>query len=419
MWHQVVVGVPTDELVESLGLLSTVLGRRERTRWRGLTYRSRAMSTCRHWTCAPCSKAHKAIGPQAPSRDAAVIGYTAAVTTSPDTADPVASLGDGPARGRDLQHSCRNRRLGKALRRRGGLRRARRRRPVAAGDLDSRGRRGARLAGRELARLRVARGSSLRCPVPRPGHEARGKRWGPRNPRRYRSLWVGDAENLARLPRTRWDQARHGTWGIALLSRLPLRGVEAFELGRLRRDPAQRRAAVIAEIAVASASITVVGTHLAHFTHGSPILLQRLRRQLPTAAQPGVLAGDMNFWGPPLSLGLPGWRRAVRARTYPSWRAHSQIDHIFVTEAVTVISAARSRLAARTTWRCGRGSPSTDEAVTNPSLAKSDPEERQVGQGVRPRGKRGECCWRSRFPAKVRNDRAWAPPGSTTRRSSS
>jgi len=167
-----------------------------------------------------------------------------------------------------------------------------------------------------------------------------GKRWGPRNPRRDRSLWVGEAENLARLPRTRWDQARRGTWGIALLSRLPVTGVEAIELGRLRRDPAQRRSAVLAEVAVDSTSMTVVGTHLAHFTHGSPILLERLRSRLPAAGQPGVLAGDMNFWGPPLSLGLPGWRRAVRARTYPSWRAHSQIDHIFVTRAVEVISGA-------------------------------------------------------------------------------
>jgi endonuclease/exonuclease/phosphatase family metal-dependent hydrolase len=164
------------------------------------------------------------------------------------------------------------------------------------------------------------------------------RRWGPRNPRRDRSLWVGDAENLARRSRPRWDQARRGTWGIALLSRLPVRGVRAIELGRLRRDPAQRRSAVLAEVAVDGSAITVVGTHLAHFTHGSPILLERLRRELPRAGQPGVLAGDMNFWGPPLSLGLPGWRRAVRARTYPSWRAHSQIDHIFVTGAVAVIS---------------------------------------------------------------------------------
>jgi endonuclease/exonuclease/phosphatase family metal-dependent hydrolase len=28
----------------------------------------------------------------------------------------------------------------------------------------------------------------------------------------------------------------------------------------------------------------------------------------------------------------------VRACTYPSWRAHSQVDHIFVTPAVKVIS---------------------------------------------------------------------------------
>jgi endonuclease/exonuclease/phosphatase family metal-dependent hydrolase len=48
----------------------------------------------------------------------------------------------------------------------------------------------------------------------------------------------------------------------------------------------------------------------------------------------------MNFWGPPMSLALPGWRRAVRTRTYPSWRAHSQVDHIFVTRAVEVISGA-------------------------------------------------------------------------------
>ena len=47
----------------------------------------------------------------------------------------------------------------------------------------------------------------------------------------------------------------------------------------------------------------------------------------------------MNFWGPPV-LALPGWRRAARARTYPSWRAHSQVDHILVTRSVDVISGA-------------------------------------------------------------------------------
>ncbi len=164
-----------------------------------------------------------------------------------------------------------------------------------------------------------------------------GRRWGPRDSRRNRSLWVGGAGDPGRCG-GRLDRARAGTWGIALLSRLPVRRVEALELGRLRRDSAERRSAILAEVEVDNCAVTVVGTHLAHFTHGSPILLERLRRKLPSAREPAVLAGDMNFWGPPLSLGLPGWRRAVKDRTYPSWRAHSQIDHIFVTRAVEVVS---------------------------------------------------------------------------------
>jgi endonuclease/exonuclease/phosphatase family metal-dependent hydrolase len=168
--------------------------------------------------------------------------------------------------------------------------------------------------------------------------EVVGTRWGPINRRKNRSLWVGDAEDLRHLRRARWDKARAGTWGIALLSRLPVRRVETIELGQLARDPAERRSAVLAEVEVGTSSVTVVGTHLAHFTQGSPVLLGRLHRKLPSTGQPAVLAGDMNFWGPPLSLALPGWRRAVRARTYPSWRPHSQTDHIFVTRAVEVIS---------------------------------------------------------------------------------
>jgi len=156
---------------------------------------------------------------------------------------------------------------------------------------------------------------------------------------------VGDAATLRRVRERRPDAEAHfGRWGMALLSRLPVRRVETIELGQLSRDGPERRAALLGEVEVEGSVLTVVGTHLAHFQHGSPIMLERLRRRLPEPTRPALLAGDMNFWGPPVALALPGWRRAVRARTYPSWGAHSQIDHILVTRPVQVLSGGSVRV---------------------------------------------------------------------------
>jgi len=169
-------------------------------------------------------------------------------------------------------------------------------------------------------------------------------RWGPSSgdPLHTRGLWVGEPERLARR---RWGPtAQTGAWGIALLSRLSVDLVEVIDLGNLRRDGSEKRAAIFSEIDVGSSSVTVVGTHLPHFTDGAWNLFERLRRRLPPTSRPAVFAGDMNFWGPPLSLALPGWRRAVRARTYPSWRPHSQIDHLFVTRPIEVISGQALRV---------------------------------------------------------------------------
>jgi len=43
-----------------------------------------------------------------------------------------------------------------------------------------------------------------------------------------------------------------------------------------------------------------------------------------------ILAGDFNFWGPPVAAVMRGWDRPVRGRTFPSERPHSQIDHVLV-----------------------------------------------------------------------------------------
>jgi endonuclease/exonuclease/phosphatase family metal-dependent hydrolase len=185
-----------------------------------------------------------------------------------------------------------------------------------------------------------------------------GGRWGPR-------LWARSAYGL-RLARRRQGPARRrgpppgvdperGTWGIAMVSRLPVVRSWTIELPQLRSDPA-RRGAIVADLEVDGVAqpLRVVGTHLAHLRQGSPRHIAALRRELRhaglggrwarrrrDASRPGVLAGDMNLWGPPLSVMFPGWSRAVRGRSWPTWtrRPLAQSDHILVTRAVMATGA--------------------------------------------------------------------------------
>jgi len=168
-----------------------------------------------------------------------------------------------------------------------------------------------------------------------------GRGWEPRKhlPSYEKALKVGG--RIARAARP--EGYEEGTWGLALLSRLPVVRTEALELGRLRRD-FTRRAALVVEVRpreeIAGSSFTVVATHAPHLTSGSLIQLRELRRSLPSTARPAALAGDMNLWGPPLAALLPGWRRAVKGRTWPAERPHSQTDHILVTPAVQVLESS-------------------------------------------------------------------------------
>jgi endonuclease/exonuclease/phosphatase family metal-dependent hydrolase len=138
----------------------------------------------------------------------------------------------------------------------------------------------------------------------------------------------------------RWQEAEPGTWGIAVLVRpeLPIEATRLVPMRVLRADRV-RRAALVLDLTVDGKRISVVGTHMSHLLFGSHRNWAELRRQLETAARPdAVLAGDMNTWGPLVRLFMPGWRRAVVGRTWPSWRPHSQIDHILVRGALRPVS---------------------------------------------------------------------------------
>jgi endonuclease/exonuclease/phosphatase family metal-dependent hydrolase len=170
-----------------------------------------------------------------------------------------------------------------------------------------------------------------------PAQEAR---WGPRR-RSTQGVMIGQ-RHLSHLSAGRPVGVRGG-WGVVLLSRLPTSGTTVVPLTPLRRDPTQR-VVVSADVFVDDAPLRVIGTHFPHLSHGSLLRLNELRRLLPGPGQPGVLLGDLNCFGPPLVAALPGWRRAVRGRTWPAWRPICQPDHILVNRAIENSSGAVMRV---------------------------------------------------------------------------
>lgn len=179
--------------------------------------------------------------------------------------------------------------------------------------------------GYQLKELALSRAFRVSGEMPAP--EQAG--WEPHRPYSHsrRAIRVGGALQASDPHLDGYDE---GTWGIAILTRGEICSDSVISLGRLRRDFTARAALSV----TLADGLTVVGTHMAHSTHGSPLHFAKLYRALPSRGEPAVLAGDMNFWGPPIELALPGWRRAVKAKTWPSWRPRHQLDHIFVTDAL-------------------------------------------------------------------------------------
>ncbi|MGY1631590.1 endonuclease/exonuclease/phosphatase family protein [Geodermatophilus sp. SYSU D01186] len=133
------------------------------------------------------------------------------------------------------------------------------------------------------------------------------------------------------------DDAPDGpVYGIALLSRLPVRQWSVLGLGSGRarlpmRGPDGRRWWIPDEPRIAVAArldaVTVVATHLSFAPHTAVRQLRRLRAW--TAAMPGpvVLAGDLNLPGQ-LPARLLGATALVRTPTFPVTDPRLQLDHL-------------------------------------------------------------------------------------------
>jgi endonuclease/exonuclease/phosphatase family metal-dependent hydrolase len=170
-------------------------------------------------------------------------------------------------------------------------------------------------------------------------------RWQPRASflDRSRSLYFDGVRPIAEATRRtkRFLNAEHGTFGVAVLVRpdFPIEDRRLIELPTLARDRVNRVAAVV-DLTVEGTPLSVVGTHMAHLHQGSRRHFMLLQQRLATEARPtAILSGDMNLWGPGVRHFFNGWRQAVRGASWPTWRPHSQIDHILVRGELTVTSS--------------------------------------------------------------------------------
>jgi endonuclease/exonuclease/phosphatase (EEP) superfamily protein YafD len=132
-----------------------------------------------------------------------------------------------------------------------------------------------------------------------------------------------------------------GTWCLAVASRLPVLQRRELSMGKVFRDPAGVRSALQVDVDVDGRRVTIVGLHVSSklYFAGPVTHLRTLRSSLPSGADPAIVAGDFNLWGPGVVRLLPGWRRVVLGRTYPAHRPHSQIDHVLVNSAVECIDS--------------------------------------------------------------------------------
>jgi endonuclease/exonuclease/phosphatase family metal-dependent hydrolase len=162
-------------------------------------------------------------------------------------------------------------------------------------------------------------------------------------------LYFDERRNLTKYQRARRQAAstrESGEWGLAVLTTCAIDDVHVEYLEQLRRDKV-RRAVVVATLNSNGQRLYAVGVHGAHLTHGSLRQFRHLSPRLRALAPaPVVAGGDFNCWRPLLRTALPGWRTGVRAKTWPSWRPHSQIDHLLLRGPWTVSAGRAVRTAS-------------------------------------------------------------------------
>jgi len=145
-------------------------------------------------------------------------------------------------------------------------------------------------------------------------------------------------------------------YGIALLSRIPVRSWQAVRLSplairvphaergagwpRLVRD--EQRVAIIADLETLEGPVRVVATHLSFLRVSQGRQLREVLRHLQGGPARAILMGDLNM-GPRRVARLTGLNPLVLAPTFPAWEPRRQLDHVL---GVGVRLAAQGRAVA-------------------------------------------------------------------------
>jgi len=154
---------------------------------------------------------------------------------------------------------------------------------------------------------------------------------------------------LAGTPGATWtaatgdEQPEAATYGVALLSRFPVRGWQAVRLPaarapvpvlfrgdrrpRLVRD--EPRVAVCAVVEAPTGPLTVATTHLSYVPGWNVLQLRRAVKAVRATTAPRVLMGDLNL-GPAVAARVSGMAAAVSGATFPADEPTRQLDHVLV-----------------------------------------------------------------------------------------
>jgi endonuclease/exonuclease/phosphatase family metal-dependent hydrolase len=132
---------------------------------------------------------------------------------------------------------------------------------------------------------------------------------------------------------------RMGYWELGVATRFPIKGRREIVMGSFNTDPVGTRRALSLTLDIERTAVELIAVHTSSkFYVGTPMRqLNALKRQLE-AGGPQIIAGDFNFWGPPVGMLMSEWKRPVRGRTYPGHRPHSQIDHVLVRGGIEPLS---------------------------------------------------------------------------------